>query len=126
MSSITANASKSTRSAPGTRLPSSVRIPTANAISVAIGIAQPAEPARPTLRLAKITAGTSMPPSAAASGSAALRKVASSPSKISRRISRPTTRKNTVIAPSLIQKCSECSACHGPMRPPIGVCHRPS
>ena len=52
--------------------------------------------------------------------------VASSPSKISRRISRPTTKKNTVIKPSLIQKCNECSTCHGPMRPPIGVCHRPS
>ncbi len=41
MSSMIASARSSTRSAAGTRLPSSVRIPTANAMSVAIGTPQP-------------------------------------------------------------------------------------
>ena len=38
---MTASASSSTRSAGGTRLPSSVRMPTAKAMSVAIGTPQP-------------------------------------------------------------------------------------
>ncbi|MEI2764073.1 MAG: hypothetical protein V9F82_00025 [Dermatophilaceae bacterium] len=41
-SSMTASARSSTRSAAGTRLPSSVSTPTANAMSVAIGTPQPA------------------------------------------------------------------------------------
>ena len=45
-----------------------------------------------------------MPPTAAATGSAARFGSESSPRAISRRISRPTTKKKIVIRPSLIQK----------------------
>ena len=48
-----------------------------------------------------------MPPSAAKIGSAACRTEASSPTRISRLISSPTTKKNTAIRPSLIQWCSD-------------------
>ena len=121
MSSITASASRRTRRAGGTRRPSTVRTPTANAMSVAIGIPQPAAPAWPWLRPAYIAAGISMPPSAAASGSAARRSSDSSPPWISRRISRPTTKKKTVIRTSLIQKWSGRTKPQSPNRSPIGV-----
>jgi hypothetical protein len=79
MSSITASASSRIRHDAGTRLPSNVNTPTANAMSVAIGIAHPAAPPRPALSATKIAAGTNIPPSAAANGSAARRRPASSP-----------------------------------------------
>jgi hypothetical protein len=45
-----------------------------------------------------------MPPSAAASGKAALRGEESSPTNTSRLISKPTTKKNSAIKPSLIHR----------------------
>ena len=56
-----------------------MRTPTANAMSVAIGIPQPAMEPRPRFSAAKMHAGTNMPPTAAASGSAARRSSLSSP-----------------------------------------------
>ena len=47
-------------------------------------------------------AGTTMPPIAAAIGSAAWRGDASSPASASRLISSPTRRKKTAMSPSLI------------------------
>ena len=76
--------------------------PTANAMSVAIGIAQPVCPGVPQLKARYTAAGTTMPPIAAAMGSAAWRGDASSPAISSRLISSPTRRKKTVMSPSLI------------------------
>ena len=56
----------------------------------------------PQRRGSRRTAGTTMPPSAATTGSSALRGSASSPVTSSRLISRPTTKKNSVMRPSLI------------------------
>src|SRR5947207_106690 len=49
----------------GTRLPSRDSTPSANAMSVAIGMPQPSLPAPPALNDRKIAAGATMPPSAA-------------------------------------------------------------
>ena len=43
-----------------------------------------------------------------------------------RRISSPTTRKNTVIRPSLIQKCSDSALSRAPKPSVSGACHRAS
>jgi hypothetical protein len=75
-------------------------------MSVAIGIPHPRAPAPPRFAIAYSAAGSSMPPIAAASGSAAWRGDESSPICSSRLISSPTSRKNTAIRPSLIQKWS--------------------
>ena len=72
------------------------------AMSVAIGIAHPRAASPPPFVREKMTAGTIMPPSAAAIGNAAWRGEASSPTSASRLISNPTSRKKTVINPSLI------------------------
>ena len=71
-------------------------------MSVAIGIAHPRAAVPPPFVREKMSAGTIMPPSAAAIGSAACRGDASSPASASRLISNPTSRKNTAINPSLI------------------------
>ena len=73
------------------------------AMSVAIGMAQPEEPSPLGLTARNSAAGTTIPPMAAMTGSAARRGSRSSPSTSSRLISKPTTKKKTVINPSLIQ-----------------------
>jgi hypothetical protein len=93
------------RRSTGTLRPTNASTPMANAMSVAIGMAHPCTPGPPTLIAAKISAGTSMPPMAAATGRVARRIDASSPSSSSRLISKPTRRKKTTISPSLTQ-CS--------------------
>jgi hypothetical protein len=97
-----ASAARKTRSEAGTRGPNSEITPSANAMSVAAGIAQPWA-AGPGLKARYTTAGTAMPPAAAIPGRRRRDQVASCPSSASRLISRPTNRKNTAIRPSLIQ-----------------------
>ena len=55
-------------------------------------------------------------------GSVAFRKSFNSPSTISRLISRPTTKKNTVISPSLTQWSNDSSISHAPMPTRRCVC----
>jgi hypothetical protein len=56
-----------------------------------------------------------MPPTAAITGNASFLGSRSSPTVISRLISSPTTRKNSVIRPSLTQCCRSCSIERLPM-----------
>ena len=72
-----------------------------------------------------MAAGTSMPPTAAMTGSATARGSRSSPWTSSRLISTPTSRKNTVIRASLTQACSDrWSRCSSPPSSTRrGVCH---
>ncbi len=73
-------------------------------MSVAVGMAQPrmvSGVAR--LKATKNSAGTAMPPAAATPGRMRRGQVESWPSRNSRLISRPTSRKNTAIRRSLIQ-----------------------
>lgn len=95
----------------GTRLPNSESTPSANAISVAVGIAQPLITS-PLFQLSekKISAGTTIPPAAQMPGRTRRDHVESWPSITSRLISRPTSRKNTAINASLIQ----CETLNGP------------
>ena len=76
MSSTIASVSRNSLRLAGTRGPSSASTPTANAMSVAIGIAQPSSPSPPTLMATNRSAGTTMPPTAATAGSAARLAVA--------------------------------------------------
>src|SRR5258708_19050257 len=64
-----------------------------------------ARPESPRLNRNNDLLGTTSPAIAAAIGNAAFRKEASSPTNVSRLISSPTSRKNSTIRPSLIQKC---------------------
>ncbi len=98
----------------------------AKAMSVAVGTAQPLRSGGAALKARKIRAGATTPPSAAITGSSAWRGWASAPECISRRISMPTTRKNTLISASLTQKCRDCDSCHGPRPTLSGVCHSAS
>ena len=105
MSSITAIASSSAFSATGTRLPSSARMPSAKAMSVAAGIAQPDRfSGVPRLIATNTSAGAAMPPIAANSGSEDCCQLDSWPVRTSRFTSSPTSRKNSAISPSLIQR----------------------
>ena len=78
------------------------RMPTAKAMSVAVGIPQPEATAEPWLTAAKIKAGATTPPNAAITGIIAFFTLDSSPFFISRLISRPTVKKKTVIRMSLM------------------------
>ena len=86
----------------GTRSPTIERMPTAKAMSVAVGIPQPLAAAVPWLKSVKTSAGASMPPRAATTGRMACWRVESRPQTISRLISSPTEKKKTTIRPSLI------------------------
>ncbi|MCY1178805.1 hypothetical protein D9M73_191760 [compost metagenome] len=83
MSSMIANASSNTLTPPGIDLPSKASTPTANAISVAVGTAQPSLASVPWLIAMYINAGTNTPPSAAPIGSKAILRLAKAPSWIS-------------------------------------------
>jgi len=65
-----------------------------------------------------------MPPRAPAAGSASVGRLDSWPSATSRLISRPTSRKNTAIRPSLIQSSSGLASASAPIRTSTGVSHR--
>jgi hypothetical protein len=65
----------------GTLVPRRAIHPRAKAMSVAMGIPQPASPAPPVLTGAKMMAGTAMPPMAAAIGKLAFFIVESSPTE---------------------------------------------
>ena len=104
MSSITASAKSNTRTGDGIRFPIKAKTPTPNAMSVAIGTPHAPCAGIPWLTIAKRAAGATIPPKAAASGNEARRSPFNCPSCISRRTSRPTTKKKSTIRPSLIQK----------------------
>ena len=101
-SSIMARAVKKTFTEVGTRLPSKDAMPSVKAISVAEGMAQPLMLAVPLLNIAKIIAGTSIPPIAPTIGSDACSLLESSPFTNSLLISMPASKKNTDMSTSLI------------------------
>lgn len=107
MSSTIASESSITRRPTGSRAPSTAMQPTTNAMSVAMGMPQPRAAGSPHWSARYRPAGTTMPPSAAATGRAARRASRSSPMTSSRFTSSPTTKKKTAINPSLIQWRSE-------------------
>jgi hypothetical protein len=78
-------------------------MPTAKAVSVAMGMPQPWTSGVPPVNAVNINAGISMPPSAAAIIGMDWSRLFSSPTSSSRLISRPSTKKNRLIMPSLIQ-----------------------
>src|SRR3954447_20511142 len=88
------------RAPPGATRPSSA---SANAVSVDIAAAQPSAPEPPALRARQIATGSAIPPSAATTGIATRERSRSWPRSSSRLASRPTTRKKSVIRPSLTQ-----------------------
>ena len=107
-----ASAVRKTFSEAGTRLPSSDSTPSAKAMSVAVGIAQP----RQCGRIVAVDRDIDQRrhDHAAGGGDAGQARAAarstSWPSSISRLISSPTSRKNTAISPSLTQ----CETLSGP------------
>ena len=102
-SSATARAAKNTFKESGTRLPNVESIPNENAMSVAIGIADPRSISSLSGQTSKKTrTGKSMPPHAPIIGSMAFLSDESSPTRISRLISRPTEKKKMLIRKSLI------------------------
>ncbi|MDT4832281.1 hypothetical protein FQZ97_658280 [compost metagenome] len=124
MSSMIARASRNTRTEDGTERPSKARTPTAKAMSVAVGTAHPWRSPSVLLNARYNNAGTRTPPKAAIIGKAASLRLARAPSWISRRISMPTTRKNTVISASLIQKCSDFEITKSPIPNDSGKCRK--
>ena len=102
-SSAMASAAKKIFNEAGSFFPNNEIMASENAMSVAIGIAQPLENSVLKFKLVKIIAGINIPPIAAIIGNDALLKLESSPSKSSRLISKPTKRKKIAINPSLIQ-----------------------
>ena len=78
------------------------RMPTAKAMSVAVGIPHPEAAGVPWLKSVKTTAGAIMPPAAATTGRIACRNEESCPRTTSRLISSPTAKKKTTIRPSLM------------------------
>ena len=98
MSSTTARAATKTRKPGGMRWPSKARTPRAKATSVAVGTDQPGA-VGPRLSARYMAAGANTPPIAAMMGSKAARRSARIPTVISRRISRPTSRKKKASRP---------------------------
>jgi hypothetical protein len=117
-SSTTARVRRNERSADGRCVAMTARTARANAMSVAVGIAQPrntspSPPASPAVT-AYSRAGRTTPQAAAAMGSAALLRSERSPATNSRLSSIPATRKNTASRPSAAQVPrlrSRCSTC---------------
>ena len=105
-SSKIANESKKSFKALGTRLPSSITTPTAKAMSVAVGIAQPlSAKLSPKFSNVKIKAGIAIPPKAPNIGNDTDFMLLSCPHRTSYLSSSPIHRKKIVISPSFIQ-CS--------------------
>jgi hypothetical protein len=63
-------------------------------------------------------AGATRPPSAAATGNSALRKLESCPTTSSRLISSPTTKKKRAISPSFTQCSADIAKDHRPTTTP--------
>ena len=106
-SSKIATESRNNRRVRGIRAPNTARLPITNAVSVAITMPHPLPADWPRSIDRNTRAGTTMPPRAAAIENNVMRGLRSSPSTISRFISSATTKKNSVIAPSLIQRLIE-------------------
>ena len=117
-SSTIAAAVRKMRSSTGTRDPSMTISATAKAVSVDIGTPQPCIQGPDGTMRRSSAAGATMPPIAPATGSAAERQPERWPTVNSRLISRPTTRKNRVKSPSLIQCCNDSEKpCSSNVRP---------
>ena len=102
-SSATARAARKTLRPTGTRVLNTERTPNEKAISVAIGMARPlCMSASAGLTSQKTRTGTIIPPQAPMIGRRAFLSEESSPTRISRLISRPTERKNIAIRKSLM------------------------
>ena len=106
MSSTMASVSKNSLSIGGIREPSSATTPTANAMSVAIGMPQPDAASPDGLSMKYSSAGATIPPIAAIAGSVAARTLARYPVTSSRLISRPTTKKNNAMSASFTNSSS--------------------
>ena len=108
----------------GTRLPSSDMMPSAKAMSVAMGMPHPAADSWPAFREKKMSAGTTMPPTAAATGMMVRLGVDNPPTSSSRLISRPTRKKKMAMSPSLIHRMAALDRTQSPTPTVILVCHR--
>ena len=97
-----ASAVRNTLSETGTLSPRMDMIPTAKAMSVAVGIPQPDAASVPLFTRENRSAGTTTPPKAAITGRMAFLKVESSPHTTSRLISRPTVKKKITMRMSLM------------------------
>lgn len=103
-SSTTARVSRKARSALGREVPITASTASANAMSVAVGTAQPArEPASAVLVSVYTSAGTAIPHRAATTGRAAAFGSRRSPATSSRLSSMPATKKKTASSPSAAQ-----------------------
>ena len=102
-----ASVSRNTLSEEGALLPTKARMPSANAMSVAAGMAQPPSVSGvPQFSITKTSAGRAIPPTAAMPGRATSAGFFNLPSTISRFSSSPIRKKNTAISPSLIHRIS--------------------
>jgi hypothetical protein len=100
-SSTTARVSRNARSTDGSDVLMTARTASANAMSVAVGTAQPWKDTSPaTLTRQYTSAGTAIPHSAATTGNAAADGDFSSPATSSRFSSIPATKKKIVSSPS--------------------------
>lgn len=106
-SSTTAKDNKNTLSAGLNLLENKINIPTANAISVDIGIQNPLKNGLFLFMNININAGTITPPMDAKTGKEAFLKDDRLPCNISAFISKPATRKNIDIKNSFINICIE-------------------
>jgi hypothetical protein len=103
MSPISTSSSRNTRSCGGHRGPTRASSPSTKPRSPASTIGQPRAGAPLGFTARYSSAGTASPPRAAAAGTVMARQGRSSPSFSWRLNSKPTTRKNSVIRPSLTQ-----------------------
>ena len=111
----------------GTRDPSNARMPSAKAMSVAVGMAQPRNAVGSSwLTPQNRIAGTATPPIAHSTGSSICSRLESWPLSVSRLISSATSRKNTAIKPSLIQCSAPLTSPKSPMVKPMGRCRNAS
>ena len=116
-----ANAVRNTLSETGTRSPSTDRMQTANAISVAVGIPQPDAASVPRFTSVYRTAGIITPPNAAITGNSAFLTDDSSPCATSRFISRPTVKKNITMRMSLMNFSMVISCGNSQLMFPLGL-----
>ena len=124
MSSMTVSVSRKIRSWVETAGPTSAITPSRNAVSVPMTAPHPAAASPDGLSARKIAAGTSMPMTPATSGTTTRLRSTSSPMANSLRTSRPMTKKNTTIRPSLIQWCRSIVRPPSPNLIDSSVCHR--
>ena len=110
-----ASAVKNIFNATGTRFPNKEAMPNVNAISVAVGMAQPLMASVPLLNNAYNNAGASIPPMAPNTGNNDFLIEASSPHISSRLISMPARKKNSAINASLIISRGELGSDNMPM-----------